>query len=216
MQLELGAPVDCSDGPFGKLADVVVDPEKRRVTHLVVEPSHRDGLARLVPVELARGDDASRRITLHRTAEELQQLPTVEDFAYLRDGELPLEDPDWDVGIETVLVQPYYDSLGYGGVAPDYNPYVGLVFDRIPKGEVEIRHGSEVVSADDHGLGRVDGFLVDGEGTITHVVLERGHFFGRREVTIPIASVASVETDSVMLELTKDEVARLPSVAVRR
>lgn len=216
MRLELGCPVDCTDGPFGKLADVVVDPVRRRVTHLVVAPPHRHALARLVPVELADGDDVTRRITLRRTVQELQQLPAVEDFAYVRAGELPLEDPDWDVGIETVLVQPYYDLAGYGGPPPDYNPNVAIVFDRIPKGEVEIRRASEVVSADGHRLGRVDGFLVDGEDAITHVVLERGHLFGRREVTIPIGSVARVATDSITLDLTKDEVARLPAVPVRR
>jgi hypothetical protein len=216
MHLELGSPVDCTDGPFGRLADVVIDPLQRRVTHLVVEPPHRHGLARLVPVGLARRDDASRRIALRSTTEEVRGLPAVEDFAYLRFGEFPLEDPDWDVGIETVLAQPYYDFAGYGGPPPDYDPNMAVVFDRIPKGEVEIRHASDVVSADDHRLGRVDGFLVDGEDAITHVVLERGHLFGRREVTIPIGSVARVETDSVTLELTKEEVARLPAVPVRR
>jgi hypothetical protein len=30
MRLELECPVDCADGPFGKLADVVVDPARRR------------------------------------------------------------------------------------------------------------------------------------------------------------------------------------------
>ena len=34
MRLELGSSVDCTDGPFGKLADVVVDPTKRSVTAL--------------------------------------------------------------------------------------------------------------------------------------------------------------------------------------
>jgi PRC-barrel domain len=213
MRLELNCPVDCTDGPFGRLADIVVDPARRRITHLVVEPPHRHGLARLVPVERARADDASGRITLEHTVDELRRLPAVEDFAYLRFGEFPLADPDWDVGIETVLAEPYYDFAGYGGPPPDYNPNVAVVFDRIPKGEVEIRHASEVVSADDHRLGRVDGVLFDGEDGITHVVLLRGHLFGRRAVTIPIASVAGVATDSITLSLTKDQVAVLPARA---
>ena len=43
MRLELGSPVNCTDGPFGELADVVVDPTKRRVTHLVVDPDGDHG-----------------------------------------------------------------------------------------------------------------------------------------------------------------------------
>ncbi len=214
MRLELGSPVDCTDGSFGKLADVVVDPVQNRVTHLVVEPPHRHGEARLLPAELASaGDD---RITLRATLEEVRRMPEVEEAAYVRSGELPLEDPDWDVGIETVLVHPYYDAVGYGGPPPDYDPNLAIVYDRIPKGEVEIRRRSDVLSADDHRLGRVDGFLVDAEDAITHVVLERGHLFGRRQITIPIGSVASVATDAITLELTKDEVAQLPGVRVRR
>lgn len=37
MRLELGGRVDCSDGTFGELADVVIDPTTKRVTHLVVK-----------------------------------------------------------------------------------------------------------------------------------------------------------------------------------
>lgn len=216
MRLELGHPVHCSDGPFGELADVVIDPTRRRVTHLVVGPHHHHGLARLVPVELASAEADSSPITVRCTAEELRRLPLVEEFAYLRFGEFPLEDPSWDVGIHTVLAQPYYDYPGFEATPVDFDPHVAIVYDRIPKGEVEVRRASDIVSADGHRLGRVDGFLVDSDDRITHVVLERGHLFGRREVTVPIGAVANVTTDSVTLDLRKDEVGRLPAVPVHR
>jgi hypothetical protein len=91
-----------------------------------------------------------------------------------------------------------------------------MTYDRIPKGEVEIRRASEVRSRDGQRLGRVDGFLVDGDDQITHVVLERGHLWGRRDVTIPIGSATQVEMDSVTVSLTKDEVAALRAVPVHR
>lgn len=216
MRLELGSPVRCSDGPFGELADVVVDPKSKRVTHLVVEPHERHDRARLVPIELATGGEAAgTSIMLTCSTAEVDRLPHVQEFAYLRLGELPVEDPQWDVGTQDVLVLPSYDLEWFGGV-PDYDPHVSLVYDRIPKGEVEIRRASSVVSADGQTLGRVEGVLVDREDRVTHVVLERGHLWGRREVTIPIGAVAAVETDSVTLSLTKDEVAALPAVRVRR
>ena len=62
----------------------------------------------------------------------------------------------------------------------------------------------------------MDGFLVDGEADITHVLLERGHLWGRRDVTIPIGAVAKVETDAVTLSLSKDQVGELASVRVHR
>jgi hypothetical protein len=39
MRIEPGMTVDSRNGKFGTLADVVVDPVRRRVTHLVVQPS---------------------------------------------------------------------------------------------------------------------------------------------------------------------------------
>lgn len=216
MRLELGCPVRCTDEPFGELADVVIDPTKRRVTHLVVAPRHRHGLARLAPVELAGAEDGSEpAIALRCTVEETLRLPPVQEFAYRRWGDLPLDDPDWDIGIETVLAQPYYEYAGFGGNPMDLDPHLSIVYDRVPKGEVEIRRTSEVVSADGHRLGHVDGFLVDGDA-ITHVVLEHGHLFGRRDVTIPVRAVARVANDSVTLGLTKDEVNALPAVPVHR
>jgi uncharacterized protein YrrD len=72
------------------------------------------------------------------------------------------------------------------------------------------------MSADGDYLGDVDGFLVDDGDHITHFVLERGHLWGRREVTVPINAVASVESDVVTLSLSKDEVGALPSHRVHR
>ena len=224
MRLELGRPVNCTDGPFGKLADVVIDPTTRRVTHLVVEQSNVElGKARLVPIELASADEGERpAIAVRCSLEETDQLQLVEETAYIRLGESPELEPEWDLGVESVLAEPYY-VYGYAGgpgyetgPPPDYDPHVTVTYDRIPKGEVEIRRASEVTSADGHQLGKVDGFLVADDDAITHFVLERGHLWGRREVTIPINAVASVSTDAVTLTLTKDEVGELPSVHVHR
>ena len=47
---------------------------------------------------------------LRCTAEDVRQLEHVHEFAYLRMGQTPTSDPDWDVGIEDVLALPYYES----------------------------------------------------------------------------------------------------------
>jgi sporulation protein YlmC with PRC-barrel domain len=222
VRLELGRPVNCTDGPFGKLADVVIDPTKRRVTHLVVESDDDHGKARLVPVELASAEDGETpAIAIRCSVEEADQFEPVEEIAYIRLGESPDPEPGWDLGVESVLAEPYYaygyvGGPGYETVPTDYDPHISLTYDRIPKGEVEIRRASDVTSADGHHLGEVDGFLVDDDDAITHFVLERGHLWGRREVTIPINAVARVFTDAVTLTLTKDEVGELPSVRVHR
>ena len=139
------------------------------------------------------------------------------ESAYLRLGEFPVEDPDWEVDVEEVLAQPYYEDLDAVEAAPiSYDDHVVWTYDRIPKGEVEIRRASPVTSSDGHHLGHVDGFMVDGGDHIGHLVLEHGHLWGKREVVIPIGAVARVETDAVVLRLTKDEVGALESHRVHR
>ena len=65
MRLELGTSIRCTDEVYGKLADVVIDPIAKQVTHLVVEPKNGDDIARLVPIDLVEnaGDDARRTET---------------------------------------------------------------------------------------------------------------------------------------------------------
>lgn len=185
------------------------------MTHLVVHPHPGPAPARLVPVELAEGA-GSQELALRCTIEEATALDSVQDFACVRLGEVPVKDPDWDVGVEHVLAMPYYDASEFGSYAPGYDQNVSISFDRIPKGKIEIRRLSPVTSADGHVVGRVDGFLTGAENEITHLVLERGHVWRRREVTIPVGAVTKVETDGVTVGLTLDELGELPSVRARR
>jgi sporulation protein YlmC with PRC-barrel domain len=213
MQLELGETVRCSDDVAGEVLDVVIDPTTKRLTHLVVELKH-GGLARLVPVELAGSAEGEREIVLGCTVAEVQELPSVQDFAYLRLGSGLVDDPEWDVGVREVLAMPFFETDGIGDYS--YADEVGVTYDRIPKGEVEVRRMSAVESADGHRLGHVDGFLLDDGQHITDIVLQRGHLWGKRDVTIPIGSVAEVRTDTVIVELSRDEVGALPAKRVHR
>ena len=217
MRLEIGNRVRCTDGMYGELADIVIDPLEKRVTHLVVQPEQDEGEARLVPIQLAKGrDEEQREIELECTLDEAQRFESVRRAAYLRLGESRAEDPDWDVGVQDVLAMPYYSGVGVGPWPGELDSHVTVTYDRVPKGEVEVRRASAVISADGHSLGEVDGFVVDADKHITHFVLERGHVWGRKEVTIPIGAVARVESDVVYVDLTKDEVGALPAVRVGR
>jgi sporulation protein YlmC with PRC-barrel domain len=213
MRLELECVVHCTDAPFGELADVVIDPVSRRVTHLVVQPHNRHDLARLVPIE--RASAAGDGVALDCSTADIEALEPVHESAYLRVGEFPVSDPDWDIGTEDVLALPLYQEMDGMGTVMDPDPHVMVHYDRIPKHEVEIRRSSAVMSADGHHLGHVDGFLI-GSGKTADIVLERGHLWGRREIVIPAAAVARVENDSITLSVTKDEVEALDARRVHR
>jgi hypothetical protein len=166
-------------------------------------------------VDLVDDGEGEDVISLRCSCDEASRLTSVNEAEYVRLGDVPTRDPDWDVGVEDVLATPYDSSTGLDIDPGGYDLPVEMTYDRVPKGAVEIRRESAVYSADGEHLGHVDAFVAD-RGDITHVVLERGHLWGKREVTIPIDAVAKVETDTVTLGLTKHQVGALPSVRARR
>jgi hypothetical protein len=208
MNLALGSTVRCSDGAVRELADIVVDGPARRVTHLVVQPKHRHEAARLVPLELV-GEDAEGGVSLFCTAETLEGFEPVREYAYLPAGEQPEKSGQWDVGVEDVLVVPSFEPLDVA--EPELDPNVSLMYDRVPKGEVELRLTSSVYSADEHRLGSLNGVVVGDDGVIIVLAVQRGHLWWRREVSVPVEAIASLENDVATLAVEKGELKKFPS-----
>lgn len=212
MRLDLGNPVHCADATFGELADFVIDPKARRVTHLVVQPHHRHDLARLLPIGQAHVDErAHAGIALDCTVTEINQLEPVQESEYLRLGDRPPADPAWDVGIEDMSPAVPYSSLGANTLGAGMEPveldsHVTFIYDRVPKGMVELRRESAVTSADGHHLGHVVALVVDDQERIAQIVLEHGHLWNKREIPIASASIDRIESDEVVLTLSSDEV----------
>jgi len=75
--LVIGSDAVCSDGYRGEVRAVVVDPAARTVTHVVVEPKGRLGLARLVPLDLV--GTAPGQIRLRCTEAEFKSLAAAEE-----------------------------------------------------------------------------------------------------------------------------------------
>src|SRR4029077_18806001 len=81
--LVIGSNAVGSDGYRGEVQAVVVDPAARTVTHLVVEPHGRAGLARLVPIALAafaeRAEERRGQVRLRCTEAEFMSLEAAEE-----------------------------------------------------------------------------------------------------------------------------------------
>jgi uncharacterized protein YrrD len=210
-RLEFGTAVYCTDGELGELADVVIAPRSMRVVDMVIRPRHMGGPARLVPIEAAQGSRWGERIHLGCSKEEAARFPAIQEAAALGMGEAPAGDSEWDVGVQDVIAAPTGSSMDMAPTLDELDPLMEVTYDRIPKGKVELRHRSCVVSSDGHIVGKIDAFVVDGD-ELTHLILERGHMWGRRDITVPISCLASVKTDEVVLGISRHEVGALPSV----
>jgi sporulation protein YlmC with PRC-barrel domain len=205
MRLELGRSVQLADGAAQQLVDVVIDSGSKRVTHLVVQPRDHGEDARLVPVDLAeeRGGDAE--LSLRCTAKDLERFDLVHEFKVLHAGERPDEDAKWDVGVEDIVVTPSYVPTAYGEYGGALDSEVTVSYDRVPKGEIELRRASSVYSSDGHHLGSVEGVDVSEGDRLTQLFFQRGHLWWKHEVAVPAESISKFESDMVTLGLTKDE-----------
>jgi sporulation protein YlmC with PRC-barrel domain len=202
-QFTIGADVSCTDGPCGTVIRVVLDPVAEELTDLVVEPTHRQGLGRLVPLSLV--DATTDEVRLRCTLAEFEKLGSAEETEFL-----PGTAGYAAYGPQQVLSWPYY---GLGGMNMELETVSQTVtYDKVPLGEVAVRRGQPVQAADGE-IGRVQGLVIDrGSRHVTHVLLQEGHLWGRKEVAIPISAVASTDA-GIQLKITKKDVEDLPPLA---
>jgi sporulation protein YlmC with PRC-barrel domain len=201
----IGAAAACSDGPCGAVSRVVVDPVARELTHLVIEPEHRSGLGRLVPLDKVEAGD--HEIHLDYTLAEFEKLPSAEETDFLPGGS----------GYHAYAAHEAY-YWPYFGLEGGSDPNLALASaietrDKLPPGEIGVQRG-EAVHASDGEIGKVEGLVVDSaQGHVTHVLLQEGHLWGRKQVAIPIGSVEKIER-VITVQLTKHEIEALPAVGV--
>lgn len=206
----IGATATCTDGPCGTVSRVVVDPVAEAVTHLAVEPRHRRGPSRLVPLDLVTG--GPQRVELSCSLAEFERLDPAEETHFVPDlGGYSAYGPG------EVLTWPYYGlggGMGMGtGVTAD-GPQI-VTSDTVPPGEVSIRRGDRVY-ATDGPIGHVQGLVIEPRRHhVTHVLLQEGHLWGRKEVAIPIGKVADTDA-GIRLTVSRHEIRDLPPVDIDR
>jgi hypothetical protein len=208
----IGTDVSCTDGECGQLARVIIDPVARTVTHLAVTPKHHEGLGRLVPIDLVEAADET--IRLRCTTAEFERLDDAEEDQFL-----PYTDPE-SGHTGGALSWPYYglhfdaSPVGSTGFATLDTPTAPkpVAADRVPLGEVEISRGDQV-HASDGPIGVIEGLVVDPrDHHVTHVLLQEGHLWGRKQVAIPISALIHSDAGLIRVGLTKVQVRDLPPV----
>jgi sporulation protein YlmC with PRC-barrel domain len=189
----IGGHVDATDGRCGSLVRLIVDPTTESLTHLAVQPGHHAERARLVPADLVvRVED--KVITLSCTTKQFEQLDAAEDVELLSSADL----------ISTQETIEMAMPLGHHS-KPRFS-------DVVPAGEVAVRRG-DAVHAKDGWIGAVEGLVIDpASDQVTHVILQEGHLWGRKQVAIPIGAANRVDNE-IRVDLTKQEIEALPPVS---
>ncbi|HZE06507.1 MAG TPA: hypothetical protein VE127_14860 [Solirubrobacteraceae bacterium] len=199
-RLQIGAEVIATDGACGELVRVIIDPVAQALTHLVVAPRHHSGLGHLVPVAMVQ-TVADDRIQLDCTVERFRELDDADDVQFLS------ANTDLLGYGQHALMWPYY-RLDMPLSGTHHQP---IFTDRVPLGEVEIHRGDPVHAADGW-IGSVEGLVIHPhDHHVTHLLLQEGHLWGRKQVAIPIGAISRVD-EEIRVALSKREVEDLPPV----
>jgi sporulation protein YlmC with PRC-barrel domain len=197
-QFTIGAEASCTDGSCGTLKLLVIDPVARELTHLIIGPEHPPDAARLVPIELV--DATAAGLQLRCTVAEFAALNPAEETQFI-EGSIEYS----AYGSKQEVFWPRYSNRGSYGTE--------VTVDAIPPGELEVRR-NDPVHATDGEIGKVQGLVIDpASHHVTHVLLQEGHLWGRKEVAIPVSAVTRVE-ERIELSLSKKQVEDLPPVDI--
>ena len=207
MMLVIGSEARTADDKIsGYVKSVVVDRGTRTVTHLVVEPTGREGLARLVRLD-DRVDAQDSTIRLGYTEAEFKNLTAAEDALaeVLSSGPVELISEGWRPADD----EPVVDGSKISPARAMDRGEMDLVPVLLPAGEEE--HRGDHVHAIDGEIGQLRALGIDpGTHQVTHVhvLLKEGPLRRHQDVAIPSGSVSGF-TGGIYLSISRHQVAEL-------
>ena len=200
--IAINARVECTDGPLGKTTNVIVNPVTKKVTHIVLEDKGLpDNATRMVPFNKV-ADSTPAKITLSCSKADVTSMPPFLKGQVIQET---ISGGAWSSG-DVYASQYVFNDTAYDVVQGAH----------IPAGEKAICSGMDV-AATDGKVGRLDELVLDPEsGDITHILMRKGHLWGKREVAVPASAVDYIEAYTVHLNVDKSAVKEMPEVPVRR
>jgi uncharacterized protein YrrD len=193
MEFDNGTSVYTLDGKqAGSLNRVVINPETKEITHVVVQKGLLSTEERVVPME--KVDSASHeQVALTCTSDELKEMSPLDVKQY-----------------EPRSQGENYDRMG-GGVyaSSSADPYVLKETIRtIPEDLVALREGARVLSDDNKHVGNIDQVFAE-SGKVTHFIATHGLLLKTKRA-IPIEWVQTMSDDEVTLSVAAQQIDDLP------
>lgn len=211
MQFKNGTHVYTADNQdVGDVSRVVLDPQTKTVTHIVV----RQGLLftedKVIPVQLV-ASAADDRVDLRSSADELPEFPPFEETYYLpADRDNPAYSYT-DEAVPSYIGYPpigtawwgYPGYLGYGALTPEAGAVNTKVEQNIPDNTIGLNEGAQVITVDDEKVGEVSRVIVDGGSKrATHIVVSQGWLLKERKL-IPTSWIREFRENTVRLGIEK-------------
>lgn len=193
-QLGLNLRVQCLDGQGGKISKIVIDPDSRQPTHLVVKRGRLHVREILVPVSLVA----------EATEESVFLNVTRETLVGLSDYEYTLRKGDYQKPLIVGYPRPRYMSFPASN-----HGFMVLRQRNVPERSVAVEKGMAILDIEGHKVGKVEGIIVDSRKRQgRYLLFQRMH--GTVPQLIPSDLIDDVSEGNVRLRIDRDYMERLP------
>lgn len=212
MQFKKGAKVLTADGErVGSIDRVVLEPDTKEVTHLVVEKGFLFSEDKVVPMSLV-GPATEEKVTLREDAGDLEKLPDFEESYYVpadTGPRRPLAPASW--ARPMYLYPPVGTWWSGGGYATGVEPqYVVRTKRQIPEGTIALEEGAKVIGSDGEEIGKIEEIFTEPqENRATHLLVSEGLILKEKKL-IPTQWVSTVLEEEVVLSVDSEFVEGLP------
>lgn len=206
-EIPLNVTVFCIDGECGKSSHIIIEQKSQKVTHFVVDSSSfLDSHKYLVDIEQVV-NTTHQSIQLICTKEELGMMPPFTEMRFFNSLTSKYE-PLKDFSEEAINHSSSYLMWSDRASGEDIFS-MPIEEELIPAGEIAVHRGASVEATDGH-IGRVDELIVDPDNQqVTHIVLQEGHLWHKKELTLPISAIARMDEDYIYLKEDKKTVKSL-------
>ena len=210
LKFQQNANVIASSGEeIGHISRVVMRPETKEVTHIVVRmKSLLKKDEKLVPIEKIAAATESQ-ITLSSVAEDLESLPPFEEEHLIQiEGSTP--------GVPTPSQMPsaFGTSAGFPAyVPPSGDKFIARIEQNIPEGTVAVEEGAKVITKEGKHVGKLERIVAElPDDQATHLLVSKG-FIAEEKRLIPIGWVQIMGEIEIYLGVTEETVDELAGIS---
>jgi osmotically-inducible protein OsmY/sporulation protein YlmC with PRC-barrel domain len=203
-EVKIGTPVMATDGEYGRLEQLILDPHQERVVALIVRqnslvPSHT-----VVVPEDDVADATENEVRLKINWEQADALPE-----YKPDSETVVEGQKYEANDGIFAIrgpQGFEVGRSPGAQQP------GMLENQIAQDKInlalQLRPSHKVFCKDGH-VGKVSLILMDPRGHVKGFVMHAGHLPGRNLI-VPVRWVQEIDRENVHLSVGKSALENLP------
>lgn len=203
--------VDIQGKSIGRLVRVVLKPDDKKVTDIVIRTgSLLNKQEKVIPVELV--DRTTRdQIVLRGLAKDLGDMSSFEEEHLVQTDQKEVEPP---LSPEFTTATIYGYALA-APIPPDEadEKYATETGQNIPEGAVAMKEGAKIISAEGEQVGNLERVLAEAPTEqVTHLLISSG-IVTKEKKLIPVNWVKVFDEDEVQLRVTKKSVEELAGIS---